>query len=343
MERGAAVVHQEEASIVDLLSERQWHEFDRAGFLRLGPVLDGTELAGLQQRMDDIMLGRFRYPALRFQLDTGGKYEELPDAVPEATEQTLAYRKVQGLEADPLMLDLIRRPLFREICGRQYGRHAGVSIFRAMMMNKPAGKGTYLPWHQDAGDVWKLDRDPLVTIWIAFDDATPMNGCMQAIPGSHRLGLLSRDGSTLSAEDAERHCPDSKIVDLDIPAGEALLLHNWLIHRSGINHTDTPRRAMTTCYMDARTRTTLTGATFPLVFGNREDLAIDWPFLDHVTAENQRLRETAVEAERYASSLVAHAAQVEQMRRDTETYAKSLEAELTRIRAEARAATGGGI
>jgi len=320
---------------MDLLSEQQWHEYDRVGFLRLGTVLNAVELAALQQRMDDIMLGRVRYPELRFQLDTGGKYEELPDAVPDTTEQTLAYRKVQGLEADPLMRELIERPLFREICARHYGQHAGASIFRAMMMNKPAGKGTHLPWHQDAGDVWKLDRDPLVTIWIAFDDATPMNGCMQAIPGSHRLGLLSKNGSTLSAEDAARHCPESKIVDLDIRAGEALLLHNWLIHRSDVNHTDKPRRAMTTCYMDARTRTTLTGDTFPLVFGRAEDLAIDWPFLDHVKTENERLRETAVEAERYATSLAAHAAQLEQMRRDTEIYAKSLEAELARVRAEA--------
>ncbi len=303
---------------MDLLTEQQWHEFDRKGFLRLGPVLDAAELAALQQRMDDIMLGRVRHSSFRFQLDTGGKYEELPEATAEATEQTLAYRKVQGLEADPLMRRLIEHPLFREICAHQYGRHAGISIFRAMMMNKPAEKGTHLPWHQDAGDVWKLDRDPLVTIWIALDDATPMNGCMQAVPGTHRLGLLSRHGSTLSAQDAATYCPDSEVVHLDIPAGEALLLHNWLIHRSDINHTSQARRAITVCYMDARTRTTLTGDTFPEVFTASEAPEIEWPFLANLKAENAHFRHAAQESERYALSLAAHAeglqAEIERLR-----------------------------
>ena len=198
--------------MADLLSEQQWSEYDRLGYLRLGAVLNGAELTSLQQRMDEIMMGRISNPALQFQLDTGGAYEDLPDPVQRHIETTVAYRKVQGLESDPMFLDVIRRPLFREICGRHYGNHASISIFRAMMMNKPAGKGTYLPWHQDAGDVWKLDRDPTVTTWIALDPANRMNGCVQVIPGSHRLGLLSRNGSTLSPEDAERHCPDAAIT-----------------------------------------------------------------------------------------------------------------------------------
>ena len=37
-------------------------------------------------------------------------------------------------------------------------------------------------------------------------------------------------------------------------AGEALLLHNHVWHRSSANATSAPRRAFTVCYMDARTR-----------------------------------------------------------------------------------------
>jgi phytanoyl-CoA hydroxylase len=139
--------------MADLLSEQQWWEYQQSGYLRLGAVLEASELTALQRRMDEIMLGQVSYPALRYQLDTGGAYEDLPDAVPHGSDTTLAYRKVQGLEADPLVLEVMRRPVFREICDRHYGKHARISIFRAMMMNKPAGKGTYLPWHQDGGDV----------------------------------------------------------------------------------------------------------------------------------------------------------------------------------------------
>ena len=318
--------------MTEQLNDDQWRQYDEQGYLHLGVVLDEPELAALRQRMDAIMLGRVHYPSLRFQLDTGGAYEDLPDPDAGGAGPTLVYRKLQGLEADPLVLELIQRPLFRHICGRHYGDHASVSIFRAMMMNKPAQQGTHLPWHQDGGDVWKLDRDPLVTTWIALDDATRMNGCVQVIPGTHRLGLLTTAGSTVRAEDVERYCPDEAITYLELKAGEGLLLHNWLVHRSDVNRTSTPRRALSACYMDGRTVSTLTGARFPMVFGGQAD-AQAWPFLQQVTDENRRLREAAVEAERYARSLAEHAERLEQMRGEAERYAKSLELELTRLRA----------
>jgi polysaccharide pyruvyl transferase WcaK-like protein len=326
--------------MADLVTEEQWRRYEQQGYLRLGPVLDAVQLAALQQRMDDVMLGKVRYPGVHFQLDTGGAYEDLPEAVEGHPAATLAFRKVQGLEADPLVLDLIRRDLFREICGRHYGKHASISIFRAMLMNKPANQGTHLPWHQDAGDVWKLDRDPLVTIWIALDSATRANGCLEVIPGSHRLGLLSKNGSTISASHAERHCPDEAITYLEVEAGEALLLHNWLLHRSAVNCTDAPRRAFTTCFMDGRTMSTLTGDRFPIVFGEREDPDVVMPFLQRLKEENGRLHEMAAEAERYARSLLDDNHRREQMRADAEAYAKSLEAEVARLRDIAAASTG---
>jgi polysaccharide pyruvyl transferase WcaK-like protein len=328
-----------EQIITNSLSEEQWWHCEQNGYLRLGRVLDETELAALQERIDGIMLGRVRYPTLQMQLDTGGAYEDLPETVSGLPEVTLAYRKVQGLESDPLVLELIRRDLFRDICGRHYGKHSNISIFRVMLMNKPAGKGTYLPWHQDAGAVWKLDRDPLVTLWVALDPATKMNGCVQVIPGSHRLGLLSKNGSTISPAHAQMYCPDDAIEYLELEAGEAVLLHNWLLHRSDVNHTGAPRRALTVCYMDGRTLNTLTGTRFPVVFGENEDAEYALPFLRDTKEENRQLREMFAEAERYAKSLLDDNQQREQMRRGAERYAKSLEKELSQIRGQAAPAT----
>ncbi|WP_321475233.1 polysaccharide pyruvyl transferase family protein [uncultured Paludibaculum sp.] len=321
------------ASSAALISSDQWREYDRNGYLRLGRLLDDGQLSRLGERLDDIMLGRVRYPTLHMQLDTGGAYEDLPDPVAGHSGATLAYRKIQGLEADPLVLELIRRDLFREICARHYGAHVPISIFRVMMMNKPASQGTYLPWHQDAGDVWKLDRDPLVTSWIALDPATRLNGCVQVIPGSHHLGLLSKNGSTLSPEHVEQYCPEDRIEYLELEPGEGLLLHNWLLHRSEVNRTGTPRRALSACYMDGRTLGTLTGTRYPIVFGTHEDTESAMPFLRGLLAESAQLREMAMEAERYARSLLEDNQRREEMRLESERYAKSLEAELKKLRA----------
>jgi polysaccharide pyruvyl transferase WcaK-like protein len=286
-----------------MITEQQWSDYSRDGFLHLGKVLEAEELEDLRQRADDLALGNVRNPDVQLQLDTGGAYEELPAAVRSFDRGTMLYRKIQGLETDELFSRLVRHPLFLEICARQYGRHAAVSIFRAMVMNKPAGQGTILPWHQDGGDVWALDRDPLVTVWVALDPATRANGCMEVVPGTQRLGLLSLYGSTVAEEDVERHCLPERVQPLEVEAGHAVLLHNWLIHRSGINPSPVPRRAVTICYMDGRTQSILTGNYFPLVAGSLP--AEPYPFIRQLQEENRALREMREETERYAKSLEA--------------------------------------
>lgn len=330
-----------------MLTETQWQDFWRDGYMNLGQVLAPEQVSALQQRADDIALGHVVNPHVQMQLDTGGEYTALPAAVKRFDEGTALYRKIQGLENDDLFLALIQTPVFKEACAEIYGRHSPVSIFRAMIMNKPAGQGTHLPWHQDGGYVWQLDRDPRVTIWVALDPATRDNGCMEAVRGSHRLGLLSLYGSTVAEDMVKQHCDPDKIVTLEVPSGHAIMIHNWLIHRSGVNPSSIPRRAFTMCCMDARTRGILTGDYFPTVYG--DFTPEPYPFLQHLENERAFYRDAAAEAQRYAESLrdeLAHLRasrdaateyaesllnEVEQLRRsrlDVENYAKSLEAQI---------------
>lgn len=184
------------------ISDEQWVSYFRNGYLHLGPIADPDGVERLKERVDDLALGRVTNPDVRLQLDTGGRYEDLLDAVAVTGQNTLVYRKVQGLETDDLFRAVLTHPIFAEVAAHHYGRHTSTTLFRAMVMNKPASQGTQLPWHQDGGDVWALDRDPLITIWMALDDATAANGCVEVLPGSHRLGLLSQQGSTISDEEA---------------------------------------------------------------------------------------------------------------------------------------------
>jgi hypothetical protein len=297
-----------------MLTQAQWDDFSRDGFLRLGSVMDDDRLEALRRRADDLALGTVTNEQVKLQLDTGGAYEELPDVVDRfADGGTIRYRKIQGLETDEVYWPLVSHPLFLEVCARAYGRHAAVSIFRAMVMNKPAGQGTVLPWHQDGGDVWKLDRDPLITIWVALDPATTENGCLQVIPGSHLLGLVTARGSTLSDEDAERYAPPEAAVPLEVEAGHAVVLHNWLIHRSGVNPSPIPRRAFTGCYMDGRTIGTLTGERYPVIHG--ELSPEPYHYVDEMQRDRVALRESFAECEAYALSL---AAEVERLRAEAE-------------------------
>lgn len=289
-----------------------WELFERDGLVSLGQVITDDAAVALGDRADDLASGRVSNPAVLLQPDTGGDYDELPEVVEGFADPSTPYRKVQGLEADALFRAVLDLPLLVEVCARMYGAHTDISIFRAMVMNKPANRGTTLPWHQDGGEVWGLDRDPLVTIWLALDDATAENGCMEVVPGSHRLGLVTNFGSTLSAENASRYCEPSRARSLPVARGEMFLLHNWLIHRSGINRTDQPRRAFTTCLMDARTISVSTGQRFPTLHGDRS--TVPYPYVEQLEIDRAFLRDTAARSEEYALSLAAELERLKSVR-----------------------------
>lgn len=248
-----------------LVTATQWQQFERDGWLLLGPVADAATLALLRARCDGILHGTIRDEALMMQLDVGGDYGAMAPMTRGFKGATDAYRKIEGLERDPCFGAFLRHPRFAAWCRRAYG-HGAISTFRAMLMNKPAQGGTPLPWHQDGGGIWGLDRDPLLTMWTALDDATIANGCVEIIPGSHRLGLLSAYGHTITAELEARHCPAAAVRPLEVPAGSTVVLHNWTLHRSGVNRTGRPRRAFSVCYMDARTRHPEVPQGFPIAF-----------------------------------------------------------------------------
>jgi ectoine hydroxylase-related dioxygenase (phytanoyl-CoA dioxygenase family) len=226
--------------------------FDRDGYALLGRVASDEALAALRARTRDLMLGQVSYPGLFFQHDTAtGRYEDLTfgQGWQGPSEN---YRKIEKVESDPVFAAWIDNPLFERIAR---ARIAGdVAIYRAVVMAKQARGGTVLPWHQDGGAFWGLDKDPELQIWTALDDAGADAGCVEVVPGSHRGGLATPLGGMIPkdvvlAKDAERG-----VVKLLARAGDAILIHNYAWHRSGVNGTDAPRRALSVCYMSAETQ-----------------------------------------------------------------------------------------
>ena len=68
--------------VLEQFTDQQHEQFMEQGYLRLGHLLTAAELSALQQRIDDIMLGKMAYPTMYFQLDgKTGDYSGLgPDS-----------------------------------------------------------------------------------------------------------------------------------------------------------------------------------------------------------------------------------------------------------------------
>ena len=113
-----------------------------------------------------------------------------------------------------------------------------------------------IPWHQDlaylipeeAGDTL------VVNFWVPLARAGPENGCMQVIPGSHRLGLLAHDlrlrtpGHKGSKGIAAADMPPEEGVTCEVDAGDVLITSERLVHRSIPNRSNTVRWSVDTRY-----------------------------------------------------------------------------------------------
>jgi len=276
------------------------------GYLKLGRLEEG-QLRTLQTRIDEIMLGKARidYDKLLMQLDsTTGAYEDAGAQSLGFKGPTLDYRKIQELEHDEEFRDYLLDPLFREICARVYGKEMPVAVFRAMFMNKPARRGTFLPWHQDRWTT--LDRDPQITVWTALDPATKENGCVQIIPKSHQHGLINptHPSGFLNKAQAAAICTPERIVYVELEAGEVMLLHNYLLHASDINRSSQSRRAFSVCYMEAATLENGTSGKFPAVFGQEKQKDGTGRLTELIPADKARAPRTASALQLATSSII---------------------------------------
>ena len=100
--------------MIDHLTGDQWQQFERQGYLRLGRLLNDADLFKLQQRVDDIMMGRsdVNYDRMLMQLDEGK--EDARRSLPQSIGHkgaTLNYRKILHMELDSEYLAYNSPPL----------------------------------------------------------------------------------------------------------------------------------------------------------------------------------------------------------------------------------------
>jgi phytanoyl-CoA hydroxylase len=237
----------EQNAVGDALGHFRTH-----GWARLKDVASADVIEPLRARADDIMLGRVVHEGLFFQHDAEtGRYDDL-DFGRGWVGPSLSYRKIEKLERDPLFRAWLERPMFEGIAREIV--QGEIALYRATLFTKGRAGGTHLPWHQDGGKFWGLDRDPELQIWTALDDAPVEAGCLEVLDGSHVGGLATPLGGLVPSDSLLRAQADERKVALPASAGETILIHNHLWHRSGVNTTGRPRRAFTVTYMSASTR-----------------------------------------------------------------------------------------
>jgi non-haem Fe2+, alpha-ketoglutarate-dependent halogenase len=157
-----------------------------------------------------------------------------------------------------------------------------IRLFHLTVWPKDAGSGAYVSWHQDA-TYFALEPACHVTAWVALTDAPVEAGCMEVVPGSHKLGqlphaelqdtenLLSR-GQQL-AVDVDR----GRTAFMPVKAGQFSLHHTYLVHNSRPNHYHDRRIGLGISYVPTSARCTARNRVTAMlvrgkdVYGNFDD------------------------------------------------------------------------
>lgn len=231
-----------------LPSDRDIAFFHEYGYWISPKIIDDERLTALKHHMDKVYNGEF---------ETGR-------APWKAWNDTPGLRQTDNCHwADHTLRGLAVDPWIGQMAARLLNANS-IRLWHDQLLFKPGtGKErsrANVGWHQDYS-YWQCVAEPtLLTAWVAFDDVSVANGCMQVVPGSHKRGLLKvsdfyeQDIETQEAELKESLGGFFKPVPLEMKAGQVSFHHALTLHGSGPNTTDRPRRSMAIHLMSGESR-----------------------------------------------------------------------------------------
>ncbi|KAI4313776.1 hypothetical protein L6164_026730 [Bauhinia variegata] len=128
------------------------------------------------------------------------------------------------------------------LCSLGYKRPV---IMQSMYIFKQPGIGGEVVPHQDNSFLYT--EPPTCTgVWLALEDATILNGCLWAIPGSHKNGLVRRflrDEDGVKFDRPNPSYDQKDFVPIEVKAGDLVVIQGDLIHQSFENQSSKSRHA----------------------------------------------------------------------------------------------------
>lgn len=149
-------------------------------------------------------------------------------------------------ELDPVFRRISMSQKFKEL-SHDLGLVKPIVPQSMAILKQPKIGGLVVP-HQDSTFLY-TSPGSCIGMWWPLEDASLENGCLWAVPGSHKAGLKRRfkrnaDGTGTLFEPAEKvEYSTEGGVPLEIKAGTLVLIHGALVHWSDANKSDKSRYA----------------------------------------------------------------------------------------------------
>lgn len=227
--------------------ESVMQQYRNMGFVVVRGGLTGEQLETARTAIEDLVMGRVpEYKGVQFEAWAGDRLEEM-----SVDERLNCVRKLMYFNKYEPRLDAIcEDPKLKGAVARVMG--AEPEMFQDMALLKPPG-GREKPWHQDNAYFGVPEGTPVVGVWISLDTATPRNGGMHFVPGSHRDGPVvhfqRRDWQICDTDILGRPC-----VAARTEPGDLIIFDGLTHHGTPHNPTDQRRRSLQFHYAPVGTR-----------------------------------------------------------------------------------------
>ncbi len=219
------------------LTDEQITFYHENGYLAVDAITTPEEIERMRAAYDEIFARQAgRDEGMQFDLagtDEDDKTATLP--------QILDPRRYSEALRDTLY-EANAHAIARQLLGGDAKMNGSHAIF------KPAGYGAETPWHQDAA-YWSPANDyHSLSVWMPLQEATPQNGCMEFVPGSHRREVaphrhINNDPRIHGLEIVPDAVDLSGAASCPLPPGGATFHDSRTLHHTGPNRSDIPRRA----------------------------------------------------------------------------------------------------
>lgn len=275
-----------------LPTENDIASYNENGFWLSPKLFSDEELDGFREHHGKIVAGEYETKRPPLSRD------------PQPGDMSKLVQVNNAYWTDATIARLVLHPLIGKIAAKLSGAR-GIRLWHDQLLYKPpqSGKAGNIGWHQDRGYWQCLDNDGAITAWVALDDVSVENGCMEMVPGSHRWGLLGEDHfyqqdiegqiKRIEEKTGQRFTTTSCVLR----AGCVSFHHCFTIHGSRTNTSNRPRISIAVHLIPDGTRyragttsedhssntlrhpkdgETYAGPYFPLLYREGEPLANVW-------------------------------------------------------------------
>ncbi|XP_021845847.1 phytanoyl-CoA dioxygenase isoform X2 [Spinacia oleracea] len=222
------------------LNPNQLQFFNSQGYLVLDSFVNPDEIKSMRNRMEQL-LHDFDSPSSVIFSTKDHSHAKDNYFFDSAEKISFFFEALH--ELDPVFKEFSSSKNFSSLLSSLgYKRPA---VVQSMYIFKQPGIGGEVVPHQDNSFLY-TDPQTCTGLWLALEDATVINGCLWAIPGSQKNGLVRRFIRDAEGVHFDRPSPsyDQKdFVPIEVKAGSLVVIHGDLIHQSFENQSPNSRHA----------------------------------------------------------------------------------------------------